>query len=66
MSRTDLIKTMEHELFKLNQEIDLKIIKGFSYKHESKRHKFLSKQLVSLMSVSQSSWASKVFATFMF
>ena len=57
---------MEHELFKLNQEIDLKIIKGFSYKHESKRHKFLSKQLVSLMSVSQSSWASKVFATFMF
>ena len=48
MSTSNLIKTIQKELEKLNSEIDVKIIKGFSYKKESQRHKFLSAQLAVL------------------
>ncbi len=41
MSRGDLIRTMQTEIMRLNQQIDLKIIKGASYRREAKRHKFL-------------------------
>ncbi len=48
MSKKILIKEMQRELKKLNTVIDLKIIKGFSYKTEAERHKFLLRQLISL------------------
>ena len=50
MSKYTLIKTIQIELEKLNQEIDLKIIKGHSYKREALRHKFLRKELRELTS----------------
>lgn len=49
MSRGDLIRAIQIELEELNKRIDLKVIKGRSYKKESKRHKFLSSQLTYLM-----------------
>ena len=36
--------TMRKELKKLNEVIDLKIIKGLPYKAEARRHKFLASQ----------------------
>lgn len=48
MSRGDLIRVIQIELEELNKKIDLKIIKGRSYKKEAKRHKFLLSQLTYL------------------
>lgn len=69
MSRRDLIRTIYDEIQALNQEIDIKIIRGYPYRQESKRHKFLTAQLNSLMSEQSRPWyqkASQVIATFMF
>ncbi len=48
MSKSMYKKTIEHEIEKLNQKIDLKIIKGLSYRTEAKRHKFLLARLSEL------------------
>ena len=48
MSKNILIKELQKELSKLNDLIDLKIIRGLSYKKEAKRHKFLLNQLNAL------------------
>ncbi len=48
MQKENLIKVMQSELRQLNQEIDLRIVKGLSYQHAAKRHKFLMKQLSNL------------------
>ena len=45
MSKHQTIKTIRMEINKLNQEIDLRIIKGVSYRREALRHKFLTTQL---------------------
>jgi hypothetical protein len=69
MSRRDLIHTIYNEIQALNQEIDMKIIRGYPYRQESKRHKFLTAQLNSLAREQQRTWfqkASQVIATFMF
>ncbi len=69
MSRRDLIHTIYNEIQALNQEIDIKIIRGYPYRQESKRHKFLTAQLNSLMNEQSRPWyqkASQAIATFMF
>jgi hypothetical protein len=70
MNKGDLLKIIQEELQSLNREIDYKIIKGFSYSQESKRHKFLTKQLKDLTAPVQSTlWftrASKFVSTFIF
>ncbi len=45
MSQQQYIKTIERELQKLNQRIDMKIISGESYTRESRRHKQLLRQI---------------------
>ncbi len=41
MSKYDTIKAIEQELNRLNSTIDLCIIRGVSYKQESRRHRLL-------------------------
>jgi len=41
MTREHFTKRAEEEIENLNEVIDMKIIKGISYKSEAKRHKFL-------------------------
>ncbi|MES2471130.1 MAG: hypothetical protein V4526_02785 [Patescibacteria group bacterium] len=48
MSKHTLIKELRKELNKLNAEIDMRIIRGKSYKRESQRHKFIVSQLKAL------------------
>lgn len=48
MSKHQAIRTIRMEIDKLNQEIDLRIIKGVSYRREALRHKFLMAQLARL------------------
>ena len=60
MSSHTFKKTIESELRKLNEEIDIKIVRGLSYMKESRRHKFLLKQLNSF-SQSNSGWLQKSF-----
>jgi hypothetical protein len=45
MSRHQTIKIIRRELDKVNQDIDLKIIKGLSYVKEARRYRFLMSQL---------------------
>jgi hypothetical protein len=45
MSKYRLSKIIQAEINKLNEEIDLRIIRGLSYKTEARRHKFLLSQL---------------------
>ena len=45
MSKHQTIKTIRSEISRLNQEIDLRIIRGVSYTREARRHKFLMMQL---------------------
>ncbi|MFA6459039.1 MAG: hypothetical protein WCV79_01410 [Candidatus Paceibacterota bacterium] len=45
MSRYQTIKEIRQEIDRLNQEIDLRIIRGISYAKEARRHKFLMSQL---------------------
>ncbi|MFA6050538.1 MAG: hypothetical protein WC761_05065 [Candidatus Paceibacterota bacterium] len=48
MSRYELIRRIQIELERLNAEIDVKIIKGTSYRQEARRHKFLMARLAEL------------------
>ena len=41
MSKNRLIKTIQNQIEKVNDTIDVKIIRGESYKKESLQHKFL-------------------------
>jgi hypothetical protein len=49
MSKHQAIKTIRVEIDRLNQEIDLRIIKGVSYRREALRHTFLMRQLARLV-----------------
>lgn len=44
MSKIKLVYNVQKEIKKLNNAIDLKIIKGLPYKAEARRHKFLMSQ----------------------
>jgi hypothetical protein len=48
MSRIILEKTIRAELEKLNDAIDIKILKGLPYKREALRHRFLLYRLSDL------------------
>ncbi len=48
MTTAQYQKSLQRELAKLNQRIDMMIIKGQSYVAESKKHKMLLRQLRSL------------------
>lgn len=48
MSKHQAVKTIRAELERLNQDIDLRIIKGVPYRRQALRHKFLMGQLARL------------------
>jgi len=60
MSKYQAIRTIRNEIGRLNHEIDLRIIKGLSYREQSRRHKFLISQLGRLHRAN-SSWFSRSF-----
>ena len=45
MSKSQIIRSLRREIFKINTIIDQKIIEGRSYYIEARRHKFLVAQL---------------------
>mgnify|MGYP003426530568 CR=1 len=45
MSKSEYIKSLEKEIRKVNRIIDIKILQGKNYFIESRRHKFLKKQI---------------------
>jgi len=49
MSKQQTIKTIRAEIERLNQEIDLRIIRGVPYRREALRHKALKSQLARLV-----------------
>lgn len=55
MTKHQIIKSLRHEIRKLNLIIDHKIIHGQAYHHESRRHKFLTDQL-NRLSPAKTSW----------
>lgn len=60
MSKNDLIKTIQAEIQRLNQDIDLRIIRGLSYRREARRHKLLTIQLSRLTHKSALGWLSRM------
>ena len=48
MSKHQTVRTIRAEIDRINQEIDLRIIKGVPYRREALRHKFLMRQLARL------------------
>jgi hypothetical protein len=70
MSKFTLEKKIKSELKMINDVIDLKIIKGVSYKREALRHRFLLYRLVDLHRLPkfQSNWFQRsvnIVATFL-
>jgi hypothetical protein len=59
MSKHQTIKAIRTELERLNQEIDLRIIRGVSYAAQARRHKLLKSQLARL-SPGTSSWFGRL------
>ncbi len=45
MSKYEIVKSLKHEIRKINYVIDQKIIQGMPYYRESRRHRFLTSQL---------------------
>ena len=45
MSKNEYVKSLEKEIRKVNRIIDIKILQGKNYFIESRRHKFLKKQM---------------------
>lgn len=45
MSKHHTVKILRAELERVNNEIDMRIIKGLSYAREARRHKLLTSQL---------------------
>jgi len=69
MSKLTLEKTIREELHKLNDIIDVKILKGLPYKREALRHRFLLSRLSDMHRLKKfnSNWlkrAINVMATF--
>ena len=59
MSKETMVREIKNEIEYLNQEVDLKIIRGYSYKRESRRHKFLLSQLSTLNGSQTHNWLGK-------
>jgi hypothetical protein len=59
MSKTTLAKTIKKEIETLNWNIDMKIIRGVSYKQDARRHKFLIAQLQYLTKANSTSWLQR-------
>lgn len=55
MSKHQAIKTIRAEIERLNQDIDLRIIRGVPYRRQALRHKFLMGQL-SRLAPKRTSW----------
>ncbi len=71
MSNITLEKKIREELKKLNDIIDIKILKGMSYKREALRHRFLLSRLSDMHRLPRfnSTWFKRsvnVLATFVF
>jgi hypothetical protein len=45
MSKYKIVSTIQRELEKINERIDMKILQGQSYRKEAKQHKVLMSQL---------------------
>ncbi len=60
MSKYQLKKTIEKEIKDLNWRIDMKIVRGISYRTEARRHKLLLMQL-SRLSNNGASFFSSIF-----
>ncbi|MEK7630851.1 MAG: hypothetical protein AAB417_02395 [Patescibacteria group bacterium] len=45
MSKTQLHKSIVHEIGRVNDRIDIKILRGKSYQREAQRHRMLVTQL---------------------
>lgn len=54
-----MVHNIKKEIKKLNNEIDLKIIKGLPYKAEARRHKFLVSQFYGFYGTTKTSWFKK-------
>jgi hypothetical protein len=60
MNNERMYKTIKGEIEILNRKIDLKIIRGTSYKQEARRHKFLVSQLRTMNKQETPHWLSKM------
>lgn len=58
MSKT-LINTIHTELDRINETIDLKIIRGQSYSKEARRHKFLLSHLTRAIRKDRTNWVQR-------
>lgn len=56
MSKYELRKTIQKELRELNYRIDMKIVRGLSYRQEARRHKFLLMQFDRLSRQAAKGW----------
>ena len=65
MSKEKLAKTLSSEIKEINEVIDMKVIRGLSYRTEAKRHKLLVRMLqdVNRRIQLRGSWS---FASFLF
>ena len=65
MSKEKLVKTLSSEIKEINEVIDMKVIRGLSYRTEAKRHKLLVRMLqdVNRRVQLRSTWS---FASFLF
>lgn len=45
MSKHQVIRTLRQEIASINQDIDLRIIRGLSYRRQALRHRMLTAQL---------------------
>ncbi len=61
MSKYQLKKTIEREIKDLNWKIDMKIVRGLSYREEARRHKLLLMQLRRLSAGDGSGLLSNIF-----
>lgn len=59
MSKIKLVHNIKKEIKKLNNEIDLKIIKGLPYKAEARRHKFLVSQFYGFYGQARTGWLKR-------
>ena len=64
MSKYNLEKVLKKELEVLNDVIDQRIIRGLSYTHEAKRHKFILSRIQEMRRESKSgiNWLGRSFS----
>ncbi len=60
MSKQTLARTIRKEIKDINWRIDMKIIKGLSYREESRRHKILRMQLNRIQTTTGESWIGRL------